>query len=148
VARQVAEVNTPTCVELAKPRVRVRTRATRHYTVRMAGPLPLRLLFVCGRGRLRSPTAEAIFAGEGVETQSAGVSSDADTPLDPEAILWADVIVFMQPQHRAKATRRFAKQLRGKRSICLNIPDRYGYMDVELIQRLRESVPRSIPQLR
>ena len=112
------------------------------------GDTPVRLLFVCGRNRWRSPTAEAIFAGEGVETQSAGVSPDAETPLDAEAIAWADVIFFMQAEHRTKATRQFGIALRGKQSVCLAIPDRYGYMDAKLISLLRAKVSRSVPQLR
>ena len=115
---------------------------------RMCDAPPVRLLFVCGRNRLRSPTAEAIFAGEGVETQSAGVSPDADTPLDAEAIAWADVIFFMQAEHRAKAARQFGAALRGKRSVCLAIPDRFGYMDAALVDLLRKKVPRSITRLR
>ena len=109
---------------------------------------PVRLLFICGRNRWRSPTAETIFSGDGVETQSAGVSPDAETPLDAEAIAWADVIFFMQAEHRVKANRQFAGVMRGKRSVCLAIPDRYAYMDKNLIALLREKVPRSVPQLR
>jgi len=61
----------------------------------------MRLLFVCGRNRLRSPTAERLFAGiAGVETRSAGVSPDADEPLSLDAIEWADVIFVMEPEQR------------------------------------------------
>ena len=109
---------------------------------------PVRLLFVCGRNQWRSPTAEAIFAGDGVETQSAGVSPDADTPLDAEAIAWADVIFFMQAEHRAKASRQLGPALRGKRTVCLAIPDKYGYMDADLVVLLRAKVPRSVSRLR
>ena len=44
----------------------------------------MRLLFVCGRNRLRSPTAERVFAAvPGVEAESAGVAPDADGPSPP-----------------------------------------------------------------
>ena len=109
---------------------------------------PVRLLFVCGRNRLRSPTAEAVFAAEGVETQSAGVSPDADTPLDADAIAWADVVFFMEPEHRTKAARQFGPALRNKRVVCLNVPDKYAYMDDALVRLLRQRVPRSVPRLR
>jgi predicted protein tyrosine phosphatase len=37
------------------------------------------LLFLCARNRLRSPTAEQVFASRpGVETASAGLAPDAD----------------------------------------------------------------------
>ena len=43
------------------------------------------LLFLCSRNRLRSPTAERVFADwPGVETASAGLAPDADEPLTPE----------------------------------------------------------------
>ncbi len=40
-----------------------------------------RVLFICSRNRLRSPTAEAVFAAwPGVETDSAGLAPDAARP--------------------------------------------------------------------
>ena len=89
----------------------------------------MRLLFICARNRLRSPTAERVFAGVcGVETCSAGVSPDAEQPLTADLIEWADVILVMEPRHRAKMARTFGRLLRGKRVACLGIPDDYGYM--------------------
>lgn len=108
----------------------------------------MRLLFVCGRCRLRSPTAEQVFAGVcDVETRSAGVSPDADEHLSAELIEWADVIFMMEPSHRTKMNRKFARILRGKRVVCLDIPDDYGYMDQNLIDLLWDRVPRSVTEL-
>ena len=109
---------------------------------------PLRLLFVCGRNRLRSPTAEEIFAAPGIETASAGVSPDADTPLDADLIAWADVIFFMEAAHRSKAAWRFSAALRGKRVVCLRIPDQYEYMQPALIELLKSRVGTAVPQVR
>ena len=68
---------------------------------------PFRVLFVCSRNRLRSPTAEAVFAGrEGLEVLSAGTNRDADVPLTAELVAWADLICAMEPVHRAKITSR------------------------------------------
>ena len=45
----------------------------------------IRALFICSRNRLRSPTAEQVFADvEGVETASAGLAPDADNPMTAE----------------------------------------------------------------
>jgi predicted protein tyrosine phosphatase len=108
----------------------------------------MRLLFVCGRSRLRSPTAEQLFSRvPGVETCSAGVSPDADQPLTADLIQWADMVFVMEAAHRAKMARRFARALRGKRVVCLNIPDDYEYMAPELVRLLWERVPRSAPGL-
>lgn len=109
----------------------------------------MRLLFVCARNRLRSPTAEQVFAGvRGMETCSAGIQPDADQPLTQELIDWADLIFVMEDRHRAVLSRNFRSGLRGKRIVCLDIPDDYGLMDPELVRLLWERVPRSVTALR
>src|SRR5688572_30458733 len=103
----------------------------------------VRLLFVCARNRLRSPTAERVFAAvPGVEAESAGVAPDAETPVTPELIAWANVILVMEPAHRAKLLRLFPAALRGKRVVCLDVPDEYDYMESELVQLLRSEERR------
>ena len=103
----------------------------------------VRLLFVCSRNRLRSPTAERIFSGHcGWETASAGLAPDAETPLDTETLDWADVVFVMEKRHQRKLQERFSKSLRDKRVVCLGIPDDFEYMDPELVSILREKVPR------
>ena len=59
-----------------------------------------RALFLCSRNRLRSPTAEAVFAAwPGVETDSAGLAPDADTRLSAEQLEWADIVFVMERAH-------------------------------------------------
>jgi predicted protein tyrosine phosphatase len=97
-----------------------------------------RLLFVCSQNRLRSPTAEAVFADlPGVEVESAGLDHDAEEPLGPEQLRWADVVFVMERAHRARLGRRFREHLRGKRVVVLGIPDRYAFMDPELVELLK-----------
>jgi predicted protein tyrosine phosphatase len=99
---------------------------------------PRHLLFVCSRNRLRSPTAEVVFADHpGVSTDSAGLADDAEVFLTAEQVEWADVILVMEAVHRSRLNRRFGKLLAGKRVVVLNIPDRYDYMDPELVELLR-----------
>ena len=108
----------------------------------------MRLLFVCARNRLRSPTAERVFATvSGVETDSAGVAPDAEQNVTPEMLAWADVILVMEPAHRAKLARGFGKHLRGKRVVCLNIPDEFEYMAPALVEVLWDRITRVLPQL-
>jgi len=46
-----------------------------------------KLLFICGKNRQRSPTAERIFSENSkFETASAGFNSDAEQPVTPELI--------------------------------------------------------------
>ena len=94
-------------------------------------------LFICSRNRLRSPTAEQVFATwPGVETDSAGLDHDAIVQLAPEQIAWADIIFVMEPSHRKRLNRHFRRHLNGKRVICLGISDNYTLMDPALVARL------------
>lgn len=101
----------------------------------------MRLLFVCSQNRLRSPTAEQLFADRpGVETVSAGTNRGADNPLSAELVEWADVIFVMEKQHQRKLSEHFKVQLRHKRVVCLGIPDDYEFMQTELVDLLTAKV--------
>jgi predicted protein tyrosine phosphatase len=96
-----------------------------------------RVLFVCSQNRLRSPTAEQVFANRpGFEVASAGVNPEADTPVSPELLDWADAIFVMERAHRNKLARKFPAHLKSKRIICLDIPDEFAYMDPALVKLL------------
>jgi predicted protein tyrosine phosphatase len=99
------------------------------------------VLFVCSRNKLRSPTAESVFAGyDGIETDSAGLAPDADVRLSADQVQWADLIVVMEKAQRTKLTRQFSRQLAGKRIVCLDIPDRYTFMQPELVALLEKKM--------
>lgn len=105
----------------------------------------MRILFVCSQNKLRSPTAEQVFANfPGVETSSAGTNHDAENPLDLEQIEWADLIVAMERQHRSKIQQRFGAA-KVKRLVVLDIPDDYGFMDSRLIDLLKSRMRRHLP---
>ncbi|RQR39788.1 MULTISPECIES: low molecular weight protein tyrosine phosphatase family protein [unclassified Burkholderia] len=96
-----------------------------------------RALFVCSRNRLRSPTAEALFAAwPGVETDSAGLAPDADTRLCAAQLEWAEIVFVMERTHKARLSARFGARLKHKKIVCLDIPDRYAYMQPELVALL------------
>ena len=104
------------------------------------------VLFGCGKNRLRSPTAEQVFADwPGVETASAGTGHDADCPVSAELIAWADTVLVMESAHRAKIAAKFQPQLRGKRVAVLGVPDQYEYMAPELVRLLQHKVSRYLP---
>lgn len=106
---------------------------------------PKRLLFLCSRNRLRSPTAEAIFAEyPGVEADSAGLSPDAELRLSAEQVEWADLIFVMEAVHRQRLQKNFGKLLAGKKVVVLGIPDDYDYMDPALVELLKV---RCVPYL-
>ena len=99
------------------------------------------VLFICSRNRLRSPTAEVLFAElPGVETDSAGLAPDADCPLSPDQLEWADLICVMEKRHRSQLAQRFKPYLSGKKVVCLDIPDNYQFMQPELVSLLNKRV--------
>lgn len=105
-----------------------------------------RILFLCSQNKLRSPTAEAVFADHPtVEVDSAGLNHDAEVPLSDEQIEWADLIVVMEKAHRTRLNRKFGKSLAGKRVVVLNIPDEYECMDPALVQLLKLRCASFIP---
>ncbi|WP_235561410.1 low molecular weight protein tyrosine phosphatase family protein [Brevundimonas sp. Root1279] len=99
------------------------------------------LLFLCSRNRLRSPTAEQVFASHpGVETASAGLAPDAEEACSAELVEWADVIFVMEKAHRTRLQKRFRAQLKRARVVCLDIPDDYAFMQPELVALLEKKV--------
>lgn len=99
------------------------------------------VLFLCSQNRLRSPTAEQVFADwPGIETASAGLLADADEVLSPELLQWADLVFVMEKAHRNRLSSRYKAWLNGKRVICLDVPDDYEYMDPVLVELLKRRV--------
>ncbi len=105
-----------------------------------------KVLFVCGRNRLRSPTAERVFSvREDLEVLSAGLNHDAEEPLTGELVEWADLIFVMEKAHLNRLRSRFRPHMRGEqRVICLDIPDDYDYMQPELVELLHAKVGRHL----
>lgn len=102
-----------------------------------------KILFICSRNKLRSPTAETIFSEySSMEVASAGLNKDAEVTVTPELILWADIIFVMEKVHRQKLSHRFKKYLNKQKVVCLDIPDIYEYMDNKLILLLKNKVPQ------
>jgi predicted protein tyrosine phosphatase len=105
----------------------------------------MNVLFICSQNKWRSPTAENVFADySGMVCSSAGLNHDAENPLTPEQVLWADVIFVMERAHKAKLSARFREHMKGTRVICLDIPDKYRFMDPALVKLLKAKVPRHL----
>lgn len=102
-----------------------------------------RILFICSRNKLRSPTAEQVFRKDPrVEVDSAGLNNDAEVPLTGEQVLWADTILLMEEAHRRRLKQKFGDLLNGKRVEVLGIPDAFDYMDERLVQLLKARCER------
>jgi predicted protein tyrosine phosphatase len=105
-----------------------------------------RVLFVCSQNKLRSPTAEQVFATRpDLEVSSAGTNHDAEEPLTGELVAWADLIFVMEKTHRAKLSKRFRRHLKA-RVVCLDIPDDYAFMDPALVTLLLDRDSPHLPR--
>ena len=110
---------------------------------------PTKLLFVCSWNLMRSLTAEKIFSGiPGYEVRSAGTQPKARIVVNENYLRWADVILVMEKSHRKRLRRSFPGALDGKRPIVLRIPDKYQFMQPELIDELETRVARHLGPLR
>jgi predicted protein tyrosine phosphatase len=105
-----------------------------------------RILFLCGKNRRRSPTAEEIFSAmDGIEVSSAGTSDDAECVVSADLLNWADRVLVMEASQKKHLSAYFASALKNKKIVYLNIPDRYEFMQPELIEVLWAKV---LPLLR
>jgi predicted protein tyrosine phosphatase len=97
----------------------------------------MNVLFLCGKARQRSPTAADLVVGwPGIRADFAGLSHDADEKLSQEQVLWADLICVMETRQAKRLRALFAKDLRDKRVVVLNIPDDFTHLQPELVALL------------
>lgn len=98
------------------------------------------ILFVCGRNKRRSKTAELIFRNDTrFDVRSAGFSPNSPHQLSLHDINWADIIFVMEDAHKS----RLRKAYRGidlPRIEVLHIEDEYEFMDEELVDLLKAGV--------
>jgi predicted protein tyrosine phosphatase len=97
----------------------------------------LKILFVCAMNKKRSATAEHLYRNDArLEVRSAGVRPEAKRRVSEEDLRWADIVFAMERDHK----KRLLQQFQGgdlPRIEVLDIPDDYGYMDLELQEILR-----------
>lgn len=102
-----------------------------------------KILFICSKHQLRSPTAENIFKKrEDLDVRSAGMDINADRRVSDEDVEWAEYIFVMEKQHVFQLKNRFGGKLINKKIFNLEIEDRYRFMDSELVRILKRKVPR------
>ena len=107
----------------------------------------LNILFVCGRNKRRSKTAEQIFRKDNrLNVRSAGLSPKSTHQISEEDLEWADLVFAMEFPQKRRITKTFrAKEIPNIK--VLHIEDIYDYMDEELIVLLTEGVNDYIENL-
>jgi predicted protein tyrosine phosphatase len=94
----------------------------------------MNLLFVCSKNKWRSRTAETIFKNSIFHrVKSAGTDNDARIKLTRQHLQWAELIFVMEKKHREIILNNFPEAAIKEKTIVLDIPDEYRYMDEELI---------------
>lgn len=80
-----------------------------------------------------------------MDAVGAGTSKDSETPLSGDLIEWADIIFVMERVQKSKVSAKYSALLRDKRLVVLGIPDRFEFMQSELVELLKEKVDRYCP---
>ena len=107
-----------------------------------------KLLFVCSQNKIRSLTAEKMFDGfSQYQARSVGTQPGARIVVTEGHVGWADVIFCMEKSHLSRLRSKFPEAMRGKRVICLHIPDEYSFMQPELIDELQAKLAAHIDAL-
>jgi predicted protein tyrosine phosphatase len=105
------------------------------------------VLFVCSRNQWRSPTAEKVFGRDpALNVRSAGTSRTARRTVTAGDLRWADIVMVMEQHHKSRLRDQFS-ELCGKTVVVLDIPDDYGFMDPELVERLEAAVVPALERL-
>lgn len=101
------------------------------------------VLFVCSANVDRSKTAEDFFAEQfsKINFQSAGTNEaicrqEGTNFIDQTLLDSADLLLVMEEKHRSWINSHL--NAKGKRIEVLNIPDRYRYYSMELIEILQQ----------
>ena len=106
----------------------------------------MRVLFICGKARMRSPTPADIVAGwDGFESDFAGLSNDADEKVSSEHISWADVIVVMQARQKKRLSSLFGRQIGSRKVVVLGIEDKFAYMEPALVDLMTPKLRTVLP---
>lgn len=104
-------------------------------------PHPQKLLFVCAQNKIRSLTAERLFAkSQTYQVRSRGVAPVARIRLTERDLAWADIVFVMEKEHKGRIMRKFGQTARDKRIVVLFIEDIYIRMQRELIEELRRKL--------
>lgn len=100
-----------------------------------------KILVLCAKNQWRSPTAEQLYRKDPrCEVRSAGVSQQARRRVSAKDLAWADLVLVMEKNHRAKLQRLFPDEAQDVEIQVLDIPDDYQYMDPELVDMLRDHI--------
>jgi predicted protein tyrosine phosphatase len=88
-----------------------------------------------------SDGGEDLLGVAGARGDVSGIGPSAVEPVTPEHLKWAEIIFVMERKHRSKLSRKFRSDVKNQKIVVLGIPDKYRYMDSELVELLERLVP-------
>jgi|SRR5215204_3550691 len=98
-----------------------------------------RTLFVCRYNQRRSATAERVFGKDpSLDVRSAGTSAEALVRINARMLDWADMVFVMDTEQQRDLARMFPAHPKLDAVVCLDILDRYHFLDPELVTLLSE----------
>ena len=105
----------------------------------------INILFVCGRNRRRSPTAQEVYRVDPrLQVRSAGTSESSKRTIKESDLRWADLVLVMERRYEARIRSNFPYLLSKPSFQSLDIPDDYEFMSEDLIDLLDSSVEQAI----
>lgn len=105
----------------------------------------INVLFICGRNKRRSPTAERVFATDPrMQVRAAGLGDTSSRRVNEGDLRWANLVLAMERKHvkRLQAAFRHMEDLPPIEN--LDIPDEYIFMQRELIEMLKDHVAAAL----
>lgn len=98
------------------------------------------ILVVCGRNKRRSRSAEYIFKNDQrINIRSVGLSPKSNREIKEKDIEWADLILVMDQEQRARIRDTF-RQITVPRIEVLHVPDNYEYLDQDVLELLADRI--------
>ena len=109
----------------------------------------LKVVFVCGRNKRRSPTAEKIFRNDPrISARSAGTSESSRRKIRETDLAWADLVLVMERKYAARIRAAYGHLDRLPPMESLEIPDDYEFMDGQLMELLREGLTAELERFK
>lgn len=100
----------------------------------------LNILVVCSHNKWRSPTVEKIYRRDTrFRIRSAGLSKLSPHFLSQSDLLWTNLLLYMEKDHLERIKALYPDSEFPK-SINLDIPDEYPFMDPELIEIIKDKI--------
>ncbi|MDX6766208.1 MAG: hypothetical protein SFU85_05415 [Candidatus Methylacidiphilales bacterium] len=106
---------------------------------------PLKLLFICGRNKRRSPTAERLYKNDRrFQVRAAGLGETSPRRVNAGDVAWADLILPMERKNAVRLKVMFPQFEPFPPMEILDICDDFKFMDRKLLEILPGAVDAAV----